>query len=122
MAGLACGATSPLAWRFLEGSIDAFLKVEDADAVTAMGVLATGSARDIPVIAGESGAAGLAGLLRLLAEPERAAELGLDANARVLLINTEGATAPSVYEELVGEPVASVLARQRDWAAANLGR
>ncbi len=122
MAGLACGATSPLAWRFLEGSIDAFLKVEDADAVAAMGVLAAGSARDIPVIAGESGAAGLAGLLHLLAEPERAAELGLDANARVLLINTEGATAPSVYEELVGEPVASVLARQRDWAAANLGR
>ena len=122
MAGLACGATSPLAWRFLDGSIDAFLKVEDADAVAAMGVLAAGSARDIPVIAGESGAAGLAGLLRLLAEPELAALLGLDANARVLLINTEGATAPSVYEALVGEPVASVLARQRDWAAANLGR
>ncbi|HHT8958242.1 TPA: diaminopropionate ammonia-lyase, partial [Burkholderia cenocepacia] len=42
-------------------------------------------------------------------------QVGLDANARVLAINTEGATAPSVYRHCVGETADAVLARQRDW-------
>ncbi|MFZ8891697.1 MAG: diaminopropionate ammonia-lyase, partial [Pseudomonadales bacterium] len=32
MAGLACGEASPLAWRFLETSVDAFLTIEDGAA------------------------------------------------------------------------------------------
>lgn len=117
MAGLACGETSPLAWRFLEHSIDAFLAVDDRDAVEAMRWLAQGVEGDRPIVAGESGAAGLAGLIALRHEAARAAQLGLDAGARVLLVSTEGATAPSVYEELVGESSAGVLARQRAWSA-----
>jgi diaminopropionate ammonia-lyase family len=115
MAGLACGAASPLAWRFLQPAVDVFMTVSDAQAVDAMRVLAAGAYGDIPVVAGESGAAGLAALQALTTRPEFREQCGLDADSRVLLINTEGATAPSVYTELVGRPAADVLNAQRAW-------
>jgi diaminopropionate ammonia-lyase len=117
MAGLACGETSPLAWRFLEGSVDVFMTISDDDAVTAMHQLAGKQTGDLPVVAGESGAAGLAGLAVLRANAALSDEAGLDATSRVLVINTEGATAPSVYQQLVGESHESVLARQAAWLA-----
>lgn len=115
MAGLACGETSPLAWKFLHQSIDHFMTIEDEDAVNAMRVLALGSDCDIPLIAGESAVAGLAGLFHLLKSPHLAVEVGIDEHSRILLISTEGATAPSVYAELVGETAGSVLQRQQTW-------
>ncbi|SOZ09626.1 diaminopropionate ammonia-lyase [Cupriavidus taiwanensis] len=117
MAGLACGETSPLAWRFLEPSVDVFMTIADDDAVTAMHRLASGNDGDVPVVAGESGAAGVAGLAVLRAQPALSAAAGLDAGSRVLVINTEGATAPVVYQQLVGESADSVLARQAAWTA-----
>ena len=117
MAGLACGATSPLAWRFLDSSVDAFMTVSDDEAITAMRQLATGSEHDIPVLAGESGVAGLAALNQLAANKQQMAALGLDEHARVLFISSEGATAPSVYAEAVGETAEAVLARQQQWLA-----
>lgn len=119
MAGLACGEASPLAWRFLQPAVDLFMTVSDAEAVQAMRLLASGSAGDIPVLGGESGAAGLAGLQNLLATPEAAALAGLDAKSRVLLFNTEGATAPALYESLTGMSRDSVLADQRAWQAGH---
>lgn len=60
MAGLACGETSPLACSgLLEQAIDDFVTVQDGDAVRAMQTLAAGSPADVPIVAGESGAAGL---------------------------------------------------------------
>ncbi|AMR80582.1 diaminopropionate ammonia-lyase [Cupriavidus nantongensis] len=115
MAGLACGETSPLAWRFLEPSVDVFMTIADDDAVTAMHRLAIGQDGDVPIVAGESGAAGVAGLAVLRAQPALSAAAGLDAGSRVLVINTEGATAPAVYQQLVGESAESVLARQAAW-------
>ncbi|WP_068639352.1 diaminopropionate ammonia-lyase [Thauera butanivorans] len=118
MAGLACGDTSPLAWKFLQPCIDHFMTIEDGQAVEAMRVLAKGSLRDIPIVAGESGTAGLAALQQLRADSASSAEIGLDSASRVLVINTEGATAPKVYEELVGESDRAVLERQAAWSAA----
>ena len=115
MAGLACGETSPLAWRFLEGSVDFFLTIDDGDAISAMRTLAVGTDRDPPIVSGESGAAGLAALQVLCASTDLRAQVGLDAASRVLLVNTEGATAPAVYGELVGCNAQSVLAAQSDW-------
>jgi diaminopropionate ammonia-lyase len=112
MAGLACGKTSPLAWRFLEPAVDAFVTIQDADAVTAMRQLAEGTARDIPVLGGESGAASLAGLLAVSRRPAWRDAIGLDASSRVLLINTEGATAPDIYARLAGHLPQDVLAAQ----------
>ncbi|AOI61065.1 diaminopropionate ammonia-lyase [Burkholderia diffusa] len=115
MAGLACGEASPLAWDFLEPCIDHFMLIDDDDAVQAMRRLAAGSERDVPFVSGESGAAGIAGLTVLMRDPVLARQTGLDANARVLAINTEGATAPSVYRQCVGDTADAVLARQRGW-------
>lgn len=119
MAGLACGETSPLAWRFLQPSVDAFMTLEDAQAVQAMQVLAAGGDGDIPIVAGESGAAGLAALQALWADAAAARAVQLNDEARVLLISTEGATAPTVYRELVGEPAQAVQQRQAAWLAGH---
>ncbi|CAG2157655.1 Diaminopropionate ammonia-lyase [Cupriavidus yeoncheonensis] len=115
MAGLACGETSPLAWRFLAPAVDYFITISDREAVGAMRLLAEGTTQDIPIVSGESGAAGLAGLIHLTELPELRAKTALDANARILLISTEGATAPAVYADLVGMPAEAVLASQSIW-------
>ena len=115
MAGLACGETSPLAWRFLRPSIDFFLTIEDHEAVYAMRILASGCYGDMPVLSGESGAAGLAGLVHLMQHPELQLKTGLGPKSRVLLISTEGATAPAVYQQLVGKSAEEVLATQAQW-------
>ncbi len=117
MAGLACGETSPLAWRFLQPCIDAFMTVEDDQAVQAMRLLAQGTRRDIPLVAGESAVAGLAGLQVLRASAPLSQQAGLDEDSRVLVISTEGATAPATYAQLVGESGESVLQRQKAWSA-----
>ncbi len=115
MAGLACGETSPLAWRFLEPSIDWFMTVSDDDAVGAMRVLAQGGAGDVPIVSGESGAAGLAALMVLRRDAELQRQARLDATSRVLLLNTEGATAPALFRSLTGRQADEVRAAQAHW-------
>lgn len=117
MAGLACGETSPLAWRFLQPAVDLFTTVTDAQAEQAMRVLAGGDAGDVPVLSGESGAAGLAALQALAADPSARDAARLGADARVLLISTEGATAPGVYRAITGRTGAEVVAAQVRWLA-----
>jgi diaminopropionate ammonia-lyase family len=117
MAGLACGQASPLAWRFLEPAVDFFITVSDAQAVEAMRELAAGEGGDAPLLSGESGAAGLAALKALAQSPAFRDQAGLGPESRVLIINTEGATAPAIYEHLSGHPPQAVLAAQRKWLA-----
>ena len=119
MAGLACGETSPLAWRFLQPCVDAFMTIEDEQAIEAMRALAQGSERDTPIVAGESGVAGLAALEWLRSDPQRSEQVGLTAESRVLIISTEGATAPREYTRLVGQSAEQVLQRQQACQAAH---
>ncbi|SAL04303.1 diaminopropionate ammonia-lyase [Caballeronia calidae] len=115
MAGLACGEASPLAWTFLRSCVDYFMTITDEDAITAMRSLSSGSDRDAPLVVGESGAAGFAGLAVLARDQEHFRAVGLNSDSRVLVISTEGATAPDAYRELVGETADSVLVRQQEW-------
>ena len=101
MAMLECYEASPLAWRVLERVADAFMTVDEEDAVAVMNRLARPSGADPAIVSGESGGAGLAGLIRASTAEMRSA-LRLDAGSRVLVINTEGATDPGRYGELVG--------------------
>jgi diaminopropionate ammonia-lyase len=98
MAGLNCGTPSSAAWPDLRAGVKAFVSVEDDDARAAMRALAAEG-----VVAGESGAAGYAGLMKLMSPDQAAvrAELGLRPETRVLLISTEGATDPEAYERIV---------------------
>jgi len=111
MAMLECYEPSLIAWGVLSRLADAFMTVREEDAIDAMNRLARPAGADEVIVAGESGGAGLAGLIDIAASPEARAELHLDAKSRVLLFNTEGATAPRVYQELTGlNPVELLLA------------
>jgi len=102
MAMLECYDPSPLAWRVLSRVADGFMTVDDADAIAVMNRLARPAGGDPPIVAGESGGAGLAGAIRAATDPEMRAKLGLTASSRLFVINTEGATDPARYAELVG--------------------
>jgi diaminopropionate ammonia-lyase len=96
MAGLACGEPSLLAWQELERAATAYLAIDDAEAIAAMRLLA-----QLGVVSGESGAAGVAGLLAAARDESARSALGLGADSRVLLFSTEGATDPELYARLV---------------------
>ncbi|MCE1178210.1 MAG: pyridoxal-phosphate dependent enzyme [Micrococcales bacterium] len=85
MAGLNCGTVSSLAWPVLAGGCDAAVAVTDAAALTASEDLAR-----LGVSSGACGAATLAGVRAVLADPARRAPLGLPAEAVVVLLSTEG--------------------------------
>ena len=101
MAMLECYEPSLIAWRVLSRVADGFMTVEEGDAVAAMKQLARPIGADPAIIAGESGGVGLAGLTRALADHEASEALGLSPQSRIFLINTEGATDPLRYAELV---------------------
>ena len=102
MAMLECYEPSLVAWRIVSRAADAFMTVEDDEAVAAMNQLARPLAGDPAIVAGESGGVGLAGLTQVAGDPALRAAIGLGRDARVFLINTEGATDPVLYERLVG--------------------
>ena len=101
MAMLECYEPSLIAWRVLSRVADGFMTVEEEDAVAAMKRLARPLGADPAIVAGESGGVGLAGLIRALADPEACKALGLGAQSHIFVINTEGATDPQRYAELV---------------------
>jgi len=112
MAMLECYEPSRVAWRVLGRVADGFMTVDEDDAVAIMRRLAKPAAGDPPIVSGESGGVGLAGLVRLCKHAELREKLGLGAAARVLVFNTEGATDPKQYEALVGLSPAQVLAQR----------
>jgi diaminopropionate ammonia-lyase len=114
MAMLDCQEPSHVAWRVLSRAADAFMVVEEEDAVRAMKLLATPAADDPVIVAGESGGAGLAGLLRASAVGAVRDALGLDELSTVLLFNTEGATDPDSYSRIVGATPHEVAGRSQE--------
>jgi diaminopropionate ammonia-lyase len=92
MAMLECQSASPLAWPIVHALADAYITVAEEDARQAVKHLAWPKGADPVIEAGESGAAGLAGLERLVADKPLAAKLGLDRTSNVLVIVTEGPT------------------------------
>jgi diaminopropionate ammonia-lyase len=96
MAGLACGEPSLLAWQELERSATAFLSIPDEAAVEALWRLAGNG-----ISIGESGVAGLAGLLLVAADPASREALHLTSDSRLLLFGTEGVTDPVMYEDIL---------------------
>jgi diaminopropionate ammonia-lyase len=102
MAGLNCATPSLIAWPVVSRGIDAYLAVPDARVPEAMRLLAADG-----IVAGETGAGGLAGMLALTQDPAPAQAreaLGLSAGSRLLLLCTEGATDPEAYARLTAAP------------------
>jgi diaminopropionate ammonia-lyase len=98
MAGLNCGTPSSVAWPEVSAGIDLFVAVEDRRAFDAVRAMA-----EAGIVSGETGAAGLAGLLELLPHGAESGNEALQTNqeTRVLLISTEGATDPDAYRRIV---------------------
>lgn len=108
MAMLECYEPSRVAWQILARAADAFMTVDEEDAIEMMGRLARPLAGDPAIVSGESGGIGLAGLVRAARDPDLRRMLRLDEHARILTINTEGATDPDRYHELVGVAPAEI--------------
>jgi diaminopropionate ammonia-lyase len=96
MVGLNCGTPSLTAWPRLSRGIDWFVSIDDDAACQAMRDLAA-----VGIVAGETGAAGLAGFEALITDDRFRS--GIDTqDATVLVVVTEGATDPEHYEQVVG--------------------
>jgi diaminopropionate ammonia-lyase len=96
MVGLNCGNVSPVAWPVLARGLDWCAAVSDARTTQALRLLA-----ECGIASGETGAASLAGALAVAACSNRD-EIGLDADATVLVLCTEGVTDPVNYAAIVG--------------------
>ncbi|MBT6826457.1 MAG: diaminopropionate ammonia-lyase [Rhodospirillales bacterium] len=108
MAGLSCGEISQLAWQVLDPCIDDFIAIPDGTIAPVMRALATGTGSDPKVVAGESAVAGLAALIACMQRDDLAPAMNLGSDSRVLLIGSEGATDPDIYEAMVGSPPANL--------------
>ncbi|KAJ5757926.1 uncharacterized protein N7511_006620 [Penicillium nucicola] len=113
MAGLACRAPSPAAWKLLTWLASDFVAVPDSVTVDGMRALANANEGDIPVICGESSAASLGVVLVSATEAGLRKQLGLDHNSQAIFFALEGATDPSIYESLVGKSPHSVFDAQK---------
>jgi len=112
MAGLNCGRPSLVAWPIVSRGIDVLVAMDDGPARQAVRLMAASG-----VVSGETGAAGLGGLLWLLRgessgdqreqQEEARRALGVNRESHVLLFNCEGATDPDAYRRLVGGAHAS---------------
>jgi diaminopropionate ammonia-lyase len=116
MAGLRCGEVSAIAWPTLATAVDAFVSIDDEQCTSAMRTLAHPSNGDPVVVAGASGACGLAALVAIL-QDERLRPVremsGVSVWSRILVINTEGATDPELYVQVTGRD-ASTLSTTHD--------
>lgn len=103
MAGLNCGTPCPLIMPLLRHHAHFFAACPDFVAAHGMRLAAKPPTGDAAYIAGESGAVGL-GLAALLIGaqlPQSRRRMAIDENAVLLTINTEGAMAESVWQQIV---------------------
>ncbi len=91
MAGLNCGTPSLIAWPDVSAGYDSFVTITDDQVADAMRLLAADD-----IVSGESGAAGLGGLLA------HRDVLGINDSDSVLVVSTEGATDLANYRSIVG--------------------
>ncbi|WP_067733489.1 diaminopropionate ammonia-lyase [Novosphingobium naphthalenivorans] len=102
MGGLSVGEVSLTAWETIVRTVGDFLTIPDAAAIQMMKALGQGRFGDAPLLAGDAGVAGLAGLSVAAGDPRIRETLGLTAGSIVLTIVTEGAVDRSGYARLTG--------------------
>ena len=110
MGMLECYEPSRIAWEILAALASGFVTLAEQSAINAMRLLARPQEADPAIVSGESGCAGLAGLIACLADPVAQRALDLASSSRILLFNSEGATDPALYQHYVCKPPEEVLA------------
>ena len=96
MACLRCQSVSAVAWPVLAAGVDAALLVSDSEAASAVRALARAG-----IVAGASGAAGLAGVIVACADEALRSRVRLTSESSIAIVNTEGATDPESYEAIL---------------------
>ena len=100
MAGLRNREISPMVFRPVRATVDAYLAIDDTWAHRAIWTLAHPDGGDAVVAAGASGAAALGGVLAVCLDPGMRAvreRLGLHSASRVLAVVSEGVTDPALW-------------------------
>ena len=101
MAGLSCGEVSLIAWEILRRAASDFVTIADGAVAPAMRMLASGVAGGGGIEAGECSASGPVALIAACCDQKLRREMRLDADSRVLVIGSEGATDPAIYAEIL---------------------
>jgi diaminopropionate ammonia-lyase len=104
MAGLACGEPNPLSWEILRDIPCCYVSCDNFTAANGIRILANALPGDTPIEAGESGSVGI-GLLDMLVNHSEFEELKtilkIGPDSVPLFFNTEGATDPQNYREIL---------------------
>ncbi len=106
MAGLNCGIPSLTAWEIIKNGTDVSMKVTDDYSEQAIRELYYPDKNDEKIIAGESGAGGLAGFIALMTGngfQELRKELRISSESSILFFNTEGATDPVNFNSIIAD-------------------
>ena len=104
MAGLACGEVNSIGWPILRDRPSCYIRCDNYVAANGIRILANPIGGDSPIEAGESGSVGI-GLLDLLVnhsafkDIKQALDIGPE--SKLLFFNTEGATDPVNYREIL---------------------
>ena len=104
MAGLNCGIPSKNAWDIIKSGCDASIIISDDYVIKATREYYYPRDNDQRIISGESGAAGLAGLLRCISDPDLnklREHINLNSKSNILLFNTEGATDINDFNQII---------------------
>jgi diaminopropionate ammonia-lyase len=109
MGMLECYAPSALAFEILKPMASGYVTLQEDEAVAVMKRLAFPQAGDPAIVSGESGGTGLAGLIACLNDEAARGALGLGPASRVLVFNSEGATDPGLYHQLVGKTATDII-------------
>lgn len=102
MAGLSCGEVSLLAWPLIQKGASHVITIPDAGVGPMVRWLANPSDGERPsVIGGECSASGLIALFAIQQDPALAYDMGIDREARVLVMGTEGNTDAEMYDNII---------------------
>ncbi|MEO1494082.1 MAG: diaminopropionate ammonia-lyase [Pseudomonadota bacterium] len=101
MAGLSCGEPSELAWNVLSRLAGDYMTIPEAVVGPTVRMLARPSGAQPAIEAGESGVAGLCGMISAAVQAPLRDRLALDGDARVVLMGSEGVTDPHVFADLM---------------------
>jgi len=104
MAGLDCGSVSTLAWDILSNNLAGSVSISDELCEQSMRALANPLIGDPMIVSGESGASGLAALIGLYENDDFKQfkkNIRLNETSTVLIFNTEGATDPISYKNVI---------------------
>ena len=101
MGGMSCGDVSTVAWEILKNSANYCLSISDEGISSTVALLSNKDLSKNKIIAGECGVPGIISLISLMKDQEKAKEVGINENSKVLLIGCEGLTDQKMYDQLL---------------------